>query len=68
MKEVAWDKGNQCGMCDHDPACGQASVYHDQPVTIHKRAFKAGTSIYLCHADDHSCYEEWTMHQPGDAL
>lgn len=39
-----------CGLCKHDPACGHASV-------------QAGTDkVHLCHTDDHSCYEQWTVH------
>jgi hypothetical protein len=57
-----------CGLCDHDPACGHASVYHDQPVTIHKRLFKGGKNVWLCHDDDHSCYERWAMDKAGHPL
>lgn len=33
-----------CGGCGHDPACGFASVS------------KGDVEVWLCHADDHSCY------------
>lgn len=33
-----------CGTCGHVPACGYASVIVD------------GEVVWLCHADDHSCY------------
>lgn len=40
----------KCGLCGHDPACGFASVEVGDDIT------------YLCHEDDHSCYEQWTVH------
>lgn len=39
-----------CALCEHDPACGSASVQRDEEI------------VYLCHEDDHSCYHEWTVY------
>lgn len=36
-----------CGACSHDPACGHASICF---------GFGDGSTIWYCHADDHSCY------------
>jgi hypothetical protein len=33
-----------CVSCDHEPACGHASIVHD------------GREDWYCHDDDHSCY------------
>lgn len=50
-----------CAFCDHDPACGVASVFREQPVTKHKSIYRDGQSFWLCHTDDHSCYEKWVI-------
>lgn len=43
-----------CALCGHDSAdnwrCGSAS------------ASENGQRVFLCHADDHSCYVEWTLY------
>ncbi len=44
-----------CGFCGHNPACGYAQA----------------EGHWLCHTDDHSCYEQWTVHGQrslGDTL
>lgn len=39
-----------CALCGHDPACGMAS------------ATREGEHVHLCHADEHSCYQCWTVY------
>jgi len=39
-----------CILCPHDPACGYASITHDN------------REDRLCHTDDHSCYHRWTVY------
>lgn len=39
-----------CGLCGHEPACGSASVT------------QGVQEVWLCHADDHSCYHQWTVY------
>lgn len=38
------DTPGPCGACDHDPACGFASIY------------QGGVETWYCHDDDHTCY------------
>ena len=51
-----------CGLCGHSligHRCGYAGYW------------SASTGdVFLCHADDHDCYTEWTVHgtRPGDRL
>lgn len=42
--------GDACALCGHNPACGRAT------------AFDGPRVVLLCHADDHDCYERWTVH------
>jgi hypothetical protein len=37
----------KCALCDHEPACGFATWQ------------RGDLFAYLCHDDDHSCYQEW---------
>ena len=43
-----------CILCRHDPACGYASITHDN------------REDRLCHEDDHSCYHLWTVYGMRD--
>jgi hypothetical protein len=37
----------KCALCEHIPACGFATWQ------------KGDLIAYLCHDDDHSCYQRW---------
>ncbi len=39
------ETNGKCALCGHEPSCGFAMV----------------NDLYLCHADDHSCYHAWTV-------
>jgi hypothetical protein len=42
----------KCGLCGHEMTrdCGYAGVSEGE------------TDVRLCHADDHSCYIDWTVY------
>lgn len=42
----------RCFLCGHEPSCGSAAVYD----------MYADRKLFLCHADDHSCYHRWTVY------
>ncbi len=44
-------RNRRCGLCGHQPACGSASVWNND------------RQVFLCHADDHSCYHRWTVYK-----
>jgi len=51
-----------CGLCGHEMTfdrCGDAGYWSTQTGEIN-----------LCHAEDHDCYTEWTVHgtRPDDRL
>ena len=51
-----------CGLCGHEMTfvgCGVSGTWTPD-----------GGEINLCHADDHDCYTEWTVHgtRPDDRL
>lgn len=43
--------GWPCTLCGHDPSCGYATVPTPDRV-----------DAPLCHTDDHSCYNRWTVY------
>ena len=48
---------NNCGLCGHK-------------ITFDRCGMASAGEVNLCHADDHDCYPEWTVHgtRPGDLM
>lgn len=51
-----------CRLCGHDVSLGALGPCGTSSVTL-----PDGRTVWLCHADDHSCYHRWTVYgdRPG---